>query len=199
MTHRMASFLLFSVLVLVFAHWLIWGDVGTLASEDGPLEITAMLLLAIGSVLSLYLIPSALLLRYLFVPYVFFQLALREAPVEVWIFDERVLSADFYREAGVSPASVVGAAYAAVALWSVVAVLLWGSQAAWRGARARAPWFGYFVLGGILAVAGQLAEELMPLAGSEGSRFALQVLEESAELAFAFLLTLSMVSAWRDA
>ncbi|TCO68889.1 hypothetical protein [Rhodovulum euryhalinum] len=198
MTLRTLTLLLLAFLAGLVVYWLAGGAPGSFAQEDGPLEIWSACLLFLAAASSLIVMPVRFWPRYAFVFYGFFQLGLRELPFDPWIFDERVLTASFYRETGVSAAAVAGALYAALALWSVFALFRWGVPASWRALRARSRWLVYFGLAGVSAVIAQGAEELIGVIPMSPTVVgAMHVVEEGLEAVFALALFQALYVAWR--
>lgn len=193
MTAMLLSF--FSGL-LVF--WLLQGQPGSFAEEDGPLEIWSACLLFLAAGLSFWIIPVRYLWKELFLPFGFFQLGLRELPVDLWIFDERVLTLAFYRTEGLSLASVMGGLYAVVALWSVLTLLIWGLPQGWRALRQHSAWLAYFNRAVVCAILAQLSEEVLKRGVvGEGWSVPLHILEEGFEALFALGLCQALYVAWR--
>ena len=129
MTSKLWTWVVIGLGALIFALWAVFGEAGSFLEEDGPLEIVSASLLFLGAVVALVVIPKRQMLRSLYVPFALFQLGVRELPGGLWIFDERVLTAVFYREHGFSATSLVGGLYATVAAVALFGLVVFAPAA----------------------------------------------------------------------
>lgn len=197
MTFRYLTGVLVAFFVVILGVWLLAGQPGSFAEEDGPLEIWSACLMFLAALASLRVIPSRYFLRDLFVPFGFFQLGVRELPFEAWIFDARVLTPAFYQTEGLNFTTAAGAIYALVALWSVLALVIWGLPQGWRALRARRSWLRYFFAAGGCALLAQGGEELLKaMTVGPVAELALHAVEEGFEALFALLLFQALYLAW---
>ncbi|GAA0309566.1 hypothetical protein [Rhodovulum strictum] len=199
MTVSQVTGFLLAFLAGMMVYWLAVGMPASLTEEEGPIEVWSCSVLFIAAAASPLLIPPGQWLRYLYLPFSFFQLGAREFPGDLWIFDERVLTESFYRDQGLSLAAFVGAIYGAVALWSLFAALRWGVPCLWNGLRDGRRWAGFLALasGAVVVALGTEAVLKAGLAGADW-RYGLHLLEEGAEAVFALALFLALYSAWRS-
>lgn len=196
MTNKLWTAVVVGLSALIFAGWAVFGERARFLEEDGPLETVSASLLFLGAVVAFVVIPKRDMLRRLYLPFVLFQLGVRELPGELWIFDERVLAAAFYREHGFSATSLVGGLYAAAAAVSLVGLVVFAPAALLRALRTRSPWLIPFAAAA-LAVAVAFLSELLLKHGLVPASAATMVhlVEEIAEMLFAVFLCLSVVSA----